>query len=387
MSHQSSKLNIDDIGNKLGLAPQFLFEAAQIASSQYAIFDLPKRSGGLRTICSPKDELKRLQRIILESLLWNFEMPEHVHGCVRGRSIVTNAQPHVNKPLVLTIDLKDFFGSVGIALVNRIFQDDFHCDNKSADTLTALTTYGNFLPQGAPTSPTLANIAALPLDADLLAICNENLSSFGYSRYVDDITISGDSKLAILLPQLYRAVHKHGFTANPDKLRVGRPSNRQKVTGVIVNKKLSAPKKLIRKIRQQLYYCGRFGIEDHCEREGILLEEFCSEINGLIGYIRLTSPEVADEFKIKLTKIQKFNTTAIFEEEEQKFQLLKYAIEEEKTVVFTYEDSHRRAAPAEISIDEDGNKIVRAYQIYPRMQWANFNIISIQSLQINEFKT
>jgi hypothetical protein len=66
MSHQNSKLNIDDIGKKLGLTPQFLFEAANAASTQYMIFDLPKRAGGVRTICSPKNELKRIQRAILE---------------------------------------------------------------------------------------------------------------------------------------------------------------------------------------------------------------------------------------------------------------------------------------------------------------------------------
>lgn len=387
MSHQNSKLNIDDIGKQLGLTPQFLFEAANAASTQYTIFDLPKRAGGARTICSPKNELKRVQRAILEALLWDFEMPQHVHGCVRGRSIVSNAQPHVNKPLVLTIDIKDFFGSIGVVLVNKIYQEHFHCDEHCAELLTKLTTYGNFLPQGAPTSPTLANIAALPLDQSILEICQQNLVSFGYSRYVDDITLSGDSKLALLLPEFYRAVINNGFTANKDKLKVGLPANRQKVTGIIVNKKLSPPKKLIRKIRQQLHYCGRFGIEDHCEREGTTPEDFLNQINGMLGYIRLTQPEVADEFKIKLTKIQAVISFSTFEEEEKKFLLLKYAIEEEKNVTFTYEDSHRRVAPSEISIDDDGVKTVRGFQISPGNRWKRFNILSIQSLEIEGNET
>jgi len=382
MSHQNSKLNIDDIGNQLGLTPQFLYEAANLASTQYKIFDLPKRAGGFRTICSPKDELKRIQRAILEALLWNFSMPEHVHGCVRGRSIVSNARPHVNKPLVLTIDLKDFFGSIGVALVNKIYQDHFNCDEHSADILTKLTTYGNFLPQGAPTSPTLANIAALPLDESIIEICQQNLTLFGYSRYVDDITISGDSKLALLLGELYKAVNKNGFSANAEKLKASLPSNRQKVTGIIVNKKLGPPKKLIRKIRQQLHYCGRFGIEDHCQHEGIDPEEFVSQINGMLGYIRLTQPEVADEFKIKLTKIQALISFNTFEEEEKKFLMLKYAIEEEKNITFSYNNSHRRVAPEEISIDDDGVKTLRAYQIFPDYGWKRFNILSIQSLEI-----
>lgn len=383
MSHQTSKLNIDDIGKQLGLTPQFLFEAADAASTQYMIFDLPKRAGGLRTICSPKNELKRIQRAILEALLWEFEMPTHVHGCVRGRSIVTNAQPHVNKALVLTLDIKDFFGSVGVELVKMIYQEQFNCDENTADILTKLTTYGNFLPQGAPTSPTLANIAALPLDQSILEICNQNLATFGFSRYVDDITLSGDSKLALLLPEFYLAVKTHGFTANKNKLKVGLPANRQKVTGIIVNKKLSPPKKLVRKIRQQLYYCARFGIEDHCEREGTNPQEFLNQLHGMLGYIRMTEPELADKFKIQLIDIQSGISFKTFDQEEAKFHLLKFAIEEEVNVTFTYENSHRRVAPSDLYIDdESGVKTLRAFQIFPESGWERFNILSIQSLQI-----
>ncbi len=123
MTHQKSKLTIDDIGKRLGLTPQFLFEAAKTAETQYELFDLPKKSGGARTICTPKGELKRVQRAILEELLQQFEMPEFVHGCVKGRSIVTNAKPHVDKPLVLKIDIKDFFGSIKPARVLEIYKD------------------------------------------------------------------------------------------------------------------------------------------------------------------------------------------------------------------------------------------------------------------------
>lgn len=375
-------LNTDDISQKLGLKPQFLLEAANAASTQYAIFDLPKRSGGFRTICSPKNELKWIQRTILEKLLWDFEMPQHVHGCVRGRSIVSNAEPHVNKPLVVTIDLKDFFGSIKPARVQKIYQDYFQCDQDSSRVLTQLTAYANCLPQGAPTSPTLANIAALPLDAAIIEICQEHFNLFGYSRYVDDITISGDSKIALLLGKFYRAVYANGFRANADKLKASLPSNRQKVTGVIVNKKLSPPKKLIRKIRQQLYYCGKFGLEDHCHREGITARDFVNQIRGMLGYIGLTDPDLAEEFKVQLIKIRKGLSFGAPEEEERKFLILKFAVEEEKTLIFAYEGLRIRAAPSELYIDDDGVKTMRAYQTFPENGWRRFNIISISSLKI-----
>ena len=308
-------------------------------------------------------------------------MPAYVHGCVRGRSIVSNAKPHVDKPLVLTIDLRDFFGSIKPDLVKRIFREHFQCDEESAEVLTKLTTYGNFLPQGAPTSPTIANIAALPVDLSIMEICEQNSMQFDYTRYVDDITISGDPKLAFLLGAFYRAISNNGFSASPDKLKTGRPSNRQKVTGVIVNKKVSAPKKLIRKIRQQLYYCEKFGLIDHCNQEGLNPEEFLNQINGMLGYIRLMQPEVADEFRIKLTEIQGFDPV---HENEDKLSLLMLAVEEEKHVTFTYEGSQRKAAPAEIYIDDDGIKYVRAYQVLPQPGWVRFCITAMQSIRLYE---
>lgn len=381
MIHRDSELTIDDISRTLGRTPQFLFAAAEAASSQYSVFDLPKRSGGARTICSPKNDLKRLQREILEEILWTFTMPDYVHGCVRGRSIVSNAQPHVNKPLVLTIDIKDFFGSIKPALVKQIFLEHFQCDEQCAELLTKLTTYGNFLPQGAPTSPTIANIAALPVDHAIIEICQQSSIQFSYTRYVDDITISGDTKLAFLLGPFYRAIADCGFVASPDKLKTGRPSNRQKVTGVIVNKKMSPPKKLIRKLRQQLYYCEKFGILDHCKREDIESEDFLNQINGMLGYIRLTLPEVADEFKIKLTSIGGYNPVR---EDESKFLLLRFAVAEEVHVIFKYDDAERKAAPVEIYIDDDGRKIVRAYQVSPEPGWKHFYIPSMQELKLYE---
>jgi RNA-directed DNA polymerase len=387
MAEQQARLTVDNIGDKLGLQPQFLFEAARTAASQYTVFDLPKRAGGYRTICSPKNELKRLQRAILEEILWDFKMPPYLHGCVRGRSIVSNATVHVSKPLVLTIDIRDFFGSIGVDRVFAIYKDCFHCDDSAAEILTSLTTYGNFLPQGAPTSPTLANIAALPLDRAIIKICGREVESFDYTRYVDDITISGDNRLGFLLKAIYTAIEAHHFVANPDKLRVGLPASRQKVTGVIVNKKLSAPKKLIRKIRQQLHFCERYGVEDHCAREGISSEEFYRQISGMLGYIGLMQPETAEAFKVQLSNIKNTISFDALDEEEQKFLLLKYAVEEEKTVTFSYHGTHRRVAPAELAIDDEMVKSLRGYQLFPESKWERFSIISIQSLEIEGFRS
>ena len=284
------KLNLNGICAELGLEPQFLLELAERASGLYDTFDRPKRSGGVRTISVPHDKLKWVQRVFLSGLLCRIPMPPHVHGCVKGRSIVTNARGHVNRPLVINIDLSNFFGTISLQRVMAIFETMFNCDEATAETLARLTTYGNFLPQGAPTSPTLANIAALELDQHLIDICTKNKSpyEFHYSRYVDDITISGGNDLVFLLDEFYKAVEKNGFRANPNKLRVARPNCRQRVTGVVVNQKLNSPKKLIRKVRQQLYFCKKFGLKGHCEKLAIEPDLFLQQLKGRIGFIRMT---------------------------------------------------------------------------------------------------
>lgn len=375
-------LSLSDICRELGLEIQFLAELSDVASSLYTTFDLPKRSGGIRTICVPKDKLKRVQRVILDGFLSKLEMPSHVHGCVKGRSIVTNAREHVNKPLVIKIDIANFFGSISFDTVLNIFKSRFNCDDHAAETMTRLTTYGNFLPQGAPTSPILANIAALELDGEIIAICRKNETSckFSYTRYVDDITISGDRQLAFLLADFYRAVHRCGFRANPKKLRFSGPSVCQKVTGVVVNQKLNAPKKIIRKIRQQLYYCNKYTLEGHCQRKGLTPAVFLDRLYGIIGHVRMTRPEIADEFDLRLRRIFKKWKEASSTEEERKLLLLKNIIQTEAIATFTYEDLQRRAAPAELWVDPEGIMVVRAFQLAPEAGWRTFKVASITSL-------
>jgi RNA-directed DNA polymerase len=378
----NSNLSISDICEELGLQPQFLLELSQVASTLYTTYDIAKRSGGLRTICVPKDRLKRVQRLILDAFLSKIEMPSHVHGCVKGRSIVTNAREHVNKPLVINIDLANFFGSISYDMVLNIFKTHFHCDDESADVFTRLTTYGNFIPQGAPTSPAIANISALQLDQEIIQICSTNQSDHqsNYTRYVDDITISGGRELALLLADFYRAIHRHGFRANPQKLKFAGPSARQKVTGIVVNERATAPKKIIRKIRQQLYYCNKYTLEGHCERIGIFPTAFVNQLKGTIGYVRMSRPEVADEFDIILRQICKKSEEAGYTEEERKILLLRDVIEREAITTFVYENSSRRAAPARLFIDGQRVMVLRAFQLSPEEGWRTYQLSAMSSV-------
>ncbi|MBA2868014.1 retron St85 family RNA-directed DNA polymerase [Methanococcus maripaludis] len=205
----------------------------------YSTFNVRKKNGGLREICAPTKNLKCLQRWILDNILYKLNIGEYAHGFVPGKSIVTNATIHVNQELVLGIDLKDFFPSIQFNSIYYVFKSAGYT-KESAWLLADICTYNWKLPQGAPTSPTLANLVALNLDKDLARYCSKR--NLKYSRYADDITISGHSKLAYYKKKIIEIIEKH-FNINEDKTRMFSQGSKQKVTGLVVNDKVSIGKK------------------------------------------------------------------------------------------------------------------------------------------------
>ncbi len=377
-----SCLSLADLCRELGLQQQYVLELASEAEKFYTTFDRPKRSGGTRPICASEGRLKSFQRTLLSGVLSRYPMPQHVHGCVKGRSTATNAREHVNQDVVLNIDLSDFFGSIHFDSIRQIYQDIFSFDDGASRTLSQLTTFKNRLPQGAPTSPALANLAALELDLAIIQVCTQALSdeNFSYSRYVDDITISGSNSIVELLPQVHQAIERNGFRAHPQKTRILRKSTRQWVTGMVVNQKLSPPKTVIRKVRQHLYYCQRYGIKDHCETHGTNPAAFLAKLRGCIGYIRMTRPELADEFTelLKAVNPESVEGDSI---EEHNLKFLKEAITEECFVRFIYKQTQCQVAPAELLLDDDGNIQLRAFQLQPEPGWRYFVLTDISALE------
>jgi RNA-directed DNA polymerase len=135
----------------------------------YTTFRIPKRNGGSREISAPRPALKHVQLWIHTALLSALIPHEASHGFAPGRSIVTNASPHVGAELILKLDLRDFFPSISRRQVQGIFRRAGYTV-PVARLLTSLTTFGGGLPQGAPTSPALANLVAYGMDARLTRI-------------------------------------------------------------------------------------------------------------------------------------------------------------------------------------------------------------------------
>jgi retron-type reverse transcriptase len=135
----------------------------------YTRFEIPKRTGGTRTIVAPSDALKALQRRILKRLLNPLPVHPAATGFVRGRSIVHNARPHAGRGAVMNLDLRDFFHSIQRERVYFAFRA-LGWGREASSILANVCTHEGRLPQGAPTSPALSNVVCRRLDTRLSAL-------------------------------------------------------------------------------------------------------------------------------------------------------------------------------------------------------------------------
>ncbi|HEX4609988.1 MAG TPA: reverse transcriptase family protein [Urbifossiella sp.] len=235
----------------------------------------------------PRFALKQAQRAVLIGILNHVPPHPAVHGFRAGRSAVTNAAAHCGRPVVVKFDLADFFPSVPAVRVVRTFRTLGHpdavarllaglCTTRTpadvwaarpapaadgSDHVARLRLVGRHLPQGAPTSPALANLAAHRLDRRLAGLA-AGLDAT-YTRYADDLTFSGGDDLARRVNRLARLVAsivgEEGFALNGPKTRVMRRSGRQTVTGVVVNAKPNVSRAEFDRLKATLTNCVRKG--------------------------------------------------------------------------------------------------------------------------------
>ena len=240
---------------------------------------IPKHSGGIRVLWVPCPALRRIQRELLR-LLENAPLPPCATAYRKGVTLAANAAPHAGHPLVVKTDLKDFFDSVPFPAVFRAIDGAlrrspaFGPDIREhpgrwynaplSFYLARLCTYRGTLPQGAPTSPLLSNLAFSPLDSIISEHCGSR--GISYTRYSDDMTFSGSFSPEALLAFLHGLLGRSGYRLNREKTSVLGPGRRHLITGVTVSEKLSAGTRYKRALRQEFYYIGRFGLWEHLLR-------------------------------------------------------------------------------------------------------------------------
>lgn len=222
--------------------------------SLYTRIEIPRPNKEPRRIAAPAPYLRFVQRRILQRVLEPMEVHPAAHGFVKGRSIFTNAAAHVNRDVVVRLDLRDFFPSIGFHRVVGVFRSH-GLELPVARTLADLCCLEGRLPQGAPTSPTLSNLVCRRLDARLAGLARR--IDARYTRYADDITFSGSEAVVRSLPLVRRIIADEGFALAPEKTAIMRRGARQRVTGLNVNTKVSVPRTVRRVLRAVIHNRSR----------------------------------------------------------------------------------------------------------------------------------
>lgn len=285
----------------LGLDKHYFFQLFMQADDFYKEVKIPKkRVGQFRKLSVPTEGLKYVQRWILDNVLYNIRVSKATTGFVRGKSIVDNARIHVGKECLVNIDLKDFFPSITYDDVFYLFKY-YGYTNEVSFILSKLCTYQNVLPQGAPTSPYISNILSYKLDVRFLKLC-EKISA-DYTRYADDITISGSKYIVNYFNVFQNIIHSEGFHINHGKTRIQYSHMRQEVTGLIVNQKISVPVETKKYLRQQIFYCKQFGVNSHLRRLNLQNSNFKEYLFGLAFFVKMVEPRQGELFLEQLNTI------------------------------------------------------------------------------------
>lgn len=221
---------------------------------RYKKIEILKKNWTQRILYEPTIKLKVIQTKILNEILykyWDKNMSFNIKKiCTwfqKWKSILDNAKPHVNKEILIKIDLQNYFPSITHNRIFWVFYKKLWYNYDISNYLTWLCTFKNQLPQWAPTSPMLSNIISSNLDNRIIQyikkINKNNHIKINYTRYADDITISLNSKkpytIDYICNRIFSIIEEEDFIVNYDKFKIISNNKVQKVTWIIVNDKAS----------------------------------------------------------------------------------------------------------------------------------------------------
>jgi len=292
-------VDIHSFSNIIGLNPSLVFVLSQNTTKYYKKHIIPKRDGSTRLIFEPSYSLKLVQRWLLEEILYNIPVSNYTFGFMKGSSnpLRLNAAMHKDNIFIFKMDMKNFFPSIKKDKIYFLFNEVGY-NPTMANILANLCTLDGMLPQGAVTSPCLANLVCRHLDKRISKYCEKR--EITYTRYADDLTFSCNSKahLKSIFPVIKTIINSEGFELNEKKTRFLTPKVRKTVTGITLSGgELKAPKEMKQKVRAMIHKMIVTG--DYTK---------ASKVKGYIAYISSIESEYL--FKIK-SYIQSFEKKPI----------------------------------------------------------------------------
>lgn len=306
-------------------------------STFYNIRRIPKRSGQFRTLHIPKEGLKKAQKIVLLKVLNEVVLPDYLWAFEPNRTLADLARVHSGKECVVSLDLKDYFGSIKPYLVKGALIN-YGVTGRAAEIVTELTTYKHFVPQGACTSPKISNmVTATTFGESLNDICKA--CNVTMSVYADDITLSFNTKgegvidvelLTRILSNLYYddkrgmqkvidlcrehfdcmtdciaiskmlillvkyVIHQHNFRLSTAKTKIMGRGRRQWVCGVVVNEKPNISREQRSLLRTMVHNLVRNGVESEAAKRGAeSTQAYLSSVRGKLSWYGHLNPERA----------------------------------------------------------------------------------------------
>jgi len=248
-----------------------------------------------RLISSPNYWLKQLQLKILHEILEKVEIPDYCTGFVSGKSTVDNATIHLRANTLIKLDLLNFFPSLKFWHVLHVFRGIGYNRSVSGVLACLCTDWYNskrFIPQGAPTSPMIANLYASKMDVRLNGLSKKY--GLNYSRYADDLTFSSIiEKIHVrkFISSVNHIIRDEKLYPNFSKTKVFRKGNRKEVTGIVVNEKLNVKRKWLNSLRGELYRYHKFGLPQGEEGDTIY-----NQLQGKIAYLHMVNPKKAEKY-------------------------------------------------------------------------------------------
>ncbi len=313
-----------DVANALEVTPSklqwLIYERGASNIDHYLRYEIPKKLGGKRLISSPKKEMRQAQKWILDNVLTHVDVHKSAMAFRKGLSIIDNATLHVKSKVVVRIDIKDFFPTITFPRVRGFFESLGY--NPGISTVFALICtdspkvilnqkavegeknngYPRFiaisersLPQGACTSPSLANLICRKIDSRLNGYSSK--SGWKYSRYADDLIFSTtleDSSPHRIIKSVSSIISEEGFSVNLSKTRLMRAPNRQTVTGLVVNDEVNLSRRDLKRMRAFFHQCSTKGLDFMSKKIG---KDALSVARGYLSYVEMVSPIIAEKFR------------------------------------------------------------------------------------------
>lgn len=264
------------IATCIGISHGLLTAMMKSPERYYRSFELHKKNGKKRQILAPRKFIKVVQYWINDHILNRLKIHSSCYSYRVGTSIKDNAINHVGRKFVANIDIYNYFGEINKKMIEECLLRN-SVPEKIVSTISGLVTYHGDLPQGAPTSPNISNAILFEFDEEMsdLALRMDCV----YTRYSDDITISGNDKCNVitLMNISEKLLVEKGFSLNQEKKRIASNNNRQVVTGILVNDSIRPTRSYRRKIRSAF---------DHAFKNMDTSQETIYKLKGYLNYLK-----------------------------------------------------------------------------------------------------